>query len=571
MNPIMYARQFLGKFKTKTNKGGASVVVHNIGPSPIIRYFLARMAFSKTINNCLGTGRQTIISHEETLSILIQNIILSPAPLYRIAEWAAPIEPEALGITERQKHALNDDRIARSLDVLASSRSRNLFFLIALHAIKEFELDVKRIHHDTTTVTFHGGYKDSVISPKITHGKNKDHRPDLKQLVFGLNLTSDGAVPISHEVYSGNKTDDVIHPDNIDRIRNILNNDDFIYVADSKLCTTKNLQHLENYQGKFVTVMPRTRKEDQVFRDLLKKNEPQVRWRHLASMPNSRNSDVMDVYWTTSNGLQESKEGYRLIWCKSSSKMAIDAQKRLISLEKSESELRTLQQKNLKKKKKSEIRRIIKGILKKYNCLELITFDVFDCFETKLKRLKRGRPGKDDSLLEITEKNLSIIFSRKKDAIAAEARTDGVFSLISNLPSPAYSKAEILKIYKYQAYVEKRHALYKSELEIAPVYLKKPLRAVGLIHATFLALMVSSLIERTVRQNMIKKNVKGLPVLPEGRISKTPTAARILEAFTDVSWCHFSRGDEQVYFPVKLSRLQRDLLILMDIDPSIYK
>lgn len=569
--PIMYTRHFSEKFQTKTSQGGASITMHNIGPHPIICYFLARMAFSKTIADCLGTERKTILSHEEALSILIQNIILSPAPLYRIAEWAAPIEPEALGITQRKKAALNDDRIARSLDVLASSRSRNLFFLIALHTIKEFELVVRRIHHDTTTVTFHGEYKNSVLSPKITYGKNKDHRPDLKQLVFGLNLTADGAVPISHEVYSGNKTDDVIHPDNMDRIRKILNNDDFIYVADSKLCTEKNLEHLETYQGKFVTIMPRTRKEDQLFRELLKKNKPVVRWRHLVSMPNSRKSDAIDIYWTTSDGPQKSKEGYRLIWCKSSSKMVIDAQKRLNSLEKCELELRSLQQKNLGKKKKSALRKTIKTILKKNGCQDLITFDVFDCLETKLKRVKRGRPKKDDPLFEVTEKRPSISFKRNKDAIAAEARTDGVFSLISNLPSPAYSKAEILNIYKYQAYVEKRHALYKSELEIAPVYLKKPLRAVGLLHATFLALMVSSLIERTVRQNMAKKNIEGLPILPEGRISKTPTAARILEAFSNVSWCQFNRADEIICFPIKLTSLQRELLNLMEIDPSVYK
>lgn len=39
--------------------------------------------------------------------------------------------------------------------------------------------------------------------PRITRGINKDHRPDLKQLVFGLNATGDGAVPICHDGYSG--------------------------------------------------------------------------------------------------------------------------------------------------------------------------------------------------------------------------------------------------------------------------------------------------------------------------------------------------------------------------------
>ena len=567
----MYTRHFHGKFQTKTSHGDASLVVHTIGPHPIIRHFLARMAFQKIVGDCLGSERHTLLSHEEALSILIQNIILSPAPLYRIAEWAAPVEPEALGITQRQKDALNDDRMARSLDMLASARSRNLFFLVALHVIKEFELDTRRIHHDTTTVTFYGEYAGSVMTPKITYGKNKDHRPDLKQLVFGLNITADGAVPISHEVYSGNKTDDVIHPDNMDQIRKILHKDDFIYVADSKLCTTKNLEHLATYQGQFVTVLPRTRKEDQNFRKKLRDNKEQVRWRHLASIPNPRRSGVIDTYWTTTDGPSESKEGHRLVWCKSSSKMENDSKKREASLDRSESDLQSYQQKNLSKKKKSEIRRAVKAILKKNGCLNLIAFDVHDVWETKHKRLKRGRPGKDDKLYEITEKKVSLTFKREKEAIAAEERTDGVFSLISNLPSPAYPKAEILNIYKYQAYVEKRHALYKSELGIAPVYLKKPMRAAGLLHATFLAMTVDALIERTVRRNMVKRNVSALPILPEGRMSKTPTTARILEAFSGVSWCEFNRGTEIISFPIKLTSLQRELLKLLEIDHSIYR
>jgi transposase len=70
---------------------------------------------------------------------------------------------------------------------------------------------------------------------------NKDHRPDLKQLVFGLNVTADGAVPISHDIYSGNRTDDTIHLGNVDSLRQLLGRSDFIYVADSKLATRKNL------------------------------------------------------------------------------------------------------------------------------------------------------------------------------------------------------------------------------------------------------------------------------------------------------------------------------------------
>ena len=54
--------------------------------------------------------------------------------------WIEPIEADALGLDEQKKKAVNDDRIARTLEALASSRGRSLFFRLALRMLKEFSL-----------------------------------------------------------------------------------------------------------------------------------------------------------------------------------------------------------------------------------------------------------------------------------------------------------------------------------------------------------------------------------------------------------------------------------------------
>lgn len=46
-------------------------------------------------------------------------------------------------------------------------------------------------------------------TPPIRHGK--DFRPDLKQLLFILTISADGAVPIAYRVADGNTSDDVTH------------------------------------------------------------------------------------------------------------------------------------------------------------------------------------------------------------------------------------------------------------------------------------------------------------------------------------------------------------------------
>lgn len=568
----MYTRQIGDTRRVVTEDGPAVHRVHLIGPHPILNHFLERMDLHRIVRSCLGTRHKGTLDHAQTLSIFIQNIILSPAPLYRIAQWAQPIDPAALELTAAEKRAVNDDRVARSLDALVTARARTLFFRLAVHVIEQFELDTKRIHHDTTTVTFHGQYKTSNREPRITQGNNKDHRPDLKQLVFGLNVTSDGAVPISHDVYSGNRTDDTIHRSNIDRLRQILHRADFIYVADSKVATRKNLEHITKYGGRFVTVLPRTRAEDKRFRKALREGAP-VRWRKLVEVENNRRkTDPPDVYYSTTNGPAETSEGYRIVWLRSSQKTEFDALAREKSLEKAEAQFFDLNTRlnRGKLRKRPAIQQKIKEILDKNSCQRFFDVRIGSQTNIETKRLRRGRPRKNDPVRRVRKRVYNLEVRRNKEELRAEARTDGVFPLITNLEPAKAPKKEILLIYKYQPYVEKRHALFKSELEVAPAYIKKPLRAVGLVHSVFLAMTLDALIERTVRSNMVRDSVESLPILPEGRKTKTPTTARILEMFSDVCWYEFERGGETVTFPIQLSPLQKQLLRLLDMDPSGY-
>jgi hypothetical protein len=283
----------------------------------LIQHYLARLNVESILQSHLGMGSQGILDHAKTICVLIHNILTSPGPLYRLANWVEPIDAGAVELTEEQKASLNDDRIARALDALASERARGIWFRLALRAIKHWELFVQRVHFDTTTITFFGEYESSVREPRITQGYNKDHRPDLKQLVFGLNITNDGAVPLLHKVWSGNRTDDSLH--NFDRLRQLLGRSDFIYVADSKLTTTANMGYVAKYNGKFVTVLPCTRKEDKEFRHRLRRET--VRWKGIWKVPNKRREQgPPDIFSTPVGGEMRTEEGYRLIWYRSSQK-----------------------------------------------------------------------------------------------------------------------------------------------------------------------------------------------------------------------------------------------------------
>jgi hypothetical protein len=54
-------------------------------------------------------------------------------------------------------------------------------------------------------------------------------------------------------------------------------------------------------------------------------------------------------------------------------------------------------------------------------------------------------------------------------------------------------------------------------------------------------------------------------------LTKTPTAPRILEAFSGVSWYEFERSNETVTFPIELTALQKQLLGLLGMDARDYE
>jgi transposase len=65
----------------------------------------------------------------------------------------------------------------------------------------------------------------------------------------------DGHVPITYQVFNGNQADVSTHAPNWDNLRNFLATEDFVYTADSKLCSENNLHHIEKHGGTFITII----------------------------------------------------------------------------------------------------------------------------------------------------------------------------------------------------------------------------------------------------------------------------------------------------------------------------
>ncbi len=97
-----------------------------------------------------------------------------------------------------------------------------------------------------------------------------------------------------------------------------------MYVADSKLATKDNMAHIVKNKGRFVSVMPASRKEDGQFRRYLVDHEPI--W--TGALRRHRRLDEPDDVYEVTEAPWPSAEGYRVIWVRSSAKVERDAESR---------------------------------------------------------------------------------------------------------------------------------------------------------------------------------------------------------------------------------------------------
>lgn len=156
------------------------------------------------------------------------------------------------------------------------------------------------------------------------------------------------------------------------------------------------------------------------------------------------------------------------------------------------------------------------------------------------------------------------------DALAQAGRFDRVVLLCTNVPIERLSPGEVMKKYKEQVSVEQTFDFIKSPVQVRPLWLHSPQRLAGLTLLIMLAVLIATLIEHHVRQEISKnkKLLKGL--MPENRDNPYPTAEKLLKAFQDyaIVVIRFADGCHEVHYP-KTRPIQRQILdILATLPPK---
>jgi transposase len=551
-----------------------------LGALPVVDHFLDRLSMAKLLEEHLpGADGRVRLAPAKAIGVVVRNLALSHQPLYSMNDWATGHDPAFLGLEPDEVSLINDDRIGRALERLFEADRSSLLGRLVLDAVAGFGIDCSELHNDSTSITLHGAYTQATGATRggrttvaAARGHSKDHRPDLLQLVWILTVAADGAVPIAHRLESGNTEDSTTHIATWDSLCALLGRNDFLYVADCKLATRENMEHIDKGGGRFVSVLPATRKEDGAFRRYLVDHE--VEWTEALRRPARRIGEPDDVFSTT-EAPWPSAEGFRVIWVRSSHKVVRDADARSERVGAGVAALDDLNQKLLSNRSRLKSLEAVEAAAAKATedarAPRWVGFEVEEYTEVHHRQETRGRPGVNTRYRQITRTKYRIHFVVREDVIWTDARSDGCWPLITN--EKTATGTAVLTSYKHQPSLERRHSQLKGDQFVAPVFLRDPARIEGLMACHFIALLVHALVELEIRRAMAARDLAKIPLYPEHRPCESPSAVRIFEVFGGLSRQHLTDTSGAVVqtFAPELTKLQAVLLDLLGIPETRYQ
>jgi transposase len=559
---------------------GLQLRSYEVGALPLLMRIVDRMQLQRLLVEHLPKDdSRTELPTVTALLVLFANLLMAREPIYGVGEWAALFPPDLLGLRQQDLSRLHDDRLGRSLDRMFEGIRPSLIMAVVRHVIGEFALSLEELHNDSTTVSFYGAYDQAGQESEqrarpahaITWGHSKARRPDLKQLLYVLTVTSDGNVPVYFSSDSGNTVDDGTHIGTWNLLHELIGHADFLYVADCKLASRENLSHIATRGGRFVTVLPRGRSEDVAFRQRLRGAASVLKWTLLYALSNDQGHIIDELFICEDDHVHS--EGYRLLWYRSTRKAEQDKSRRARTIQKATevlSDLRDrLQGPRTRFRERSKVDQAVAEVLAEAEASSWLVVTIEEQEEETFRQATRGRPSEQTPYRREIRWRFGLTWKLDVEAMSEAEREDGVFPLLTN--DRKLNGTEVLQAYKRQPLLEKRFSQFKTDFAVAPVFLKNVSRIEGLLAAYFFALLIQTMLERELRQAMARAGEETLALYPEGRPCARPTTHRLIEVFSTIQRHEVRVSDGEVQVMVtKLTKTQDSIIRLLGLDARTY-
>lgn len=545
---------------------------------PLLSRIMQQMELPNTINKVIDKeDSQATVDTGTIVAGLILNILsdskirlyllprfFEDKPMPLLFPWNPEVKPSEF----------NEDRAGRVLDEIYAAGAQKVFSAVSGQGLKLYDIGTDTLHVDTTSKSFYGVYDVGVDSPiEITRGFSKDHRPDLKQILFGVGTVPDG-IPVVGEIRvpfgRGNQSDmkfnGAWHPEGTRNIRQWLekSEDEFLlYIGDSAAVTAENLSLFEKYHVDFISRLP---ERYSIAEGLTRRALARESWEDLGTF-----SPAKEAASYRAVSMHDTLEGreYRFVVVYSSK----HDKRKLKALEaEREREYKKINKKIVKLSKKEyfcekDARQEATRFLDRWaRSLHRLIYTVVEV-EKRLKRNGRGRPSKDapPPQKELRYK-LKIDIELDQDSYQRREQQCGIFILITSL----LINQRILEEYKGQPGTERIFRFIKDPTWVGAYCLKNPERIVAFGYLILMAALVYAILERQVRRAL--EDPKEPPIEGLNRIkTKKPTSYAIKVILTPILVVRIVDPEgEQYLLASALNENQTRVLRLAGFDQSIY-
>jgi transposase len=565
-----------------------SIHTERVDDIPLLFGFLQQMGIQEVLDNLLEPhGNRQGLSVGWLVTAWLSYIVSeSDHRMIHVESWAkkhmeilSALIPQAVDVKD-----FTDDRLADVLQWLSrDSTWEEVENHLGQHLVQVYQLHQEPIRLDSTTASV---YHDTEGSALFQHGHSKDHRPDLPQFKVMLSTLDPMGMPLATLVLPGNEADDGLYIPTVIRARQALGQGGHLYVGDSKMSALDTRTFIQAGGDYYVTPLPQTGDVPELMEELLKpvwNREQSLELIHPEEVHLAEESDekskAIALGYETSRDLKAILPNQRMDWKerilviyspslarnsrRGLSKRLNSAEQAILSLTPPPGRGRR-QQKNL-----PALQASVNDILGKHGVTGLLDVSYTCNAEQRSIRKYKDRPAR-------TEKSIRYVTQVKRNhqAIYEARRSMGWRLYATNAPVQKLPLSKAVRVFRKAPLMERNFARLKGRpLGIHPLYIRREDHTQGLVRLLSLALRVLTLVEYVARKELQStgETLSGLYAGNPKRQTAKPTTERLLKAFDNIHLSIVQLTEHTIRHVTPLSVLQKHVLLLLGLSPSIYE
>jgi transposase len=451
------------------------------------------------------------------------------------------------------------------------------------HSIEVYALLQDVIRCDATTVSGDHDIREGGLL-QFGHSKDDPSRPQIKVMTGALDPLG---MPLATDVLSGERADDGLYIPLIERIASGLNTTGLLVVGDCKMSALATRAYVATHQHFYLSPLPLTGTTAEAMAEWISEGIRQDSAGKLERIcrANARGDKVLAaegyaVERTCGLEAGAAEWNERVLVVRSpvhAERQAAGLETRLAHAEQKLAALTPARGRG--KRQITDEATLLEAIdhgLKEQRVESLLTVAWERQVERHTHYVGRGRGSatREQRVRETIRYHITHI-ARREGPIADLIQRFGWKAFVTNATSERLSWAEAVLCYRNEYRIERIFNRLKSRVSIAPLFVKRDDQIQGLTYLLTLGVRVVTVLEFVLRRSLAQDHAT-LPCLHlenRQKMTNTPTAERILKAFSDVSLTIFktAAGEHILHRLTPLSVLQQDILQRLGLDMSLYQ